>query len=124
MLKVGEIMDKRNMVKEVYKILTKIFLQTNERIVYYGVPVIQDNIKKLFPEINFDKLIEEVNFEINKEMLVKNTGKVVVGYKYGNPLTLHSELPLEGDFDVVLVFSDGSQEGYSYCNGKLTRDRC
>ena len=116
-------MDKRNIVKEVYKILIKIFLQTNERIVYYGVPVIQDNIKKLFPEINFDKLIEEVNLEINKEMLVENIGKVVIGYKYGNPFTLHSELPLEGDFDVILVFSDGTQEGYSYYNGKLTRDR-
>ena len=117
-------MDKRSIVKETCKILLRMFLRTDDIFVYNGIPVILDNIKKLFPEINFDKLTEEINIEINKERLTEHTGKVVLGYKYGNPLTLHSELPLEGSFDVILVFSDGSQEGYSYSNGELTRDRC
>lgn len=126
-------MNKTEKVKGIYRSIVRIFLKTNEDITYWESQKIITEFSSLFPEIDFEKLRDEVKEEFSHQFKKELDDKVIVikelcdnsilGYRYGNPPELHSKLP-DYDEEIVVVYKNGTTQGYDYFNGELTRPRC
>lgn len=126
-------MKNKEKVKDIYKSAVRIFLKTNEDITYWESQKIITEFSYLFPEIDFEKLRNEVKEEFSHQFKNELNNKVVaikelcdnpiLGYRYGNPPELHSSLP-DYDEEIVVVYKNGTTRSYDYFNGELTRPRC
>lgn len=126
-------MNKIEKVKDIYRSAVRIFLKTNEAIAFWESQKIISEFSYLFPEIDFEKLRDEVKQELSNQFESELNDKVVaikelcdnsiLGYRYGNPPELHDGLP-DYDEEVVVVYKNGTTCGYDYFNGELTRPRC
>lgn len=126
-------MNKTEKVKGIYKSIVRIFLKTNEAITFWESQKIISELSYLFPEIDFEKLKDEVKEELSNEFKNELNSKSIalkelcdnsiLGYRYGNPPELHDNLP-DYNGEVVVVYKNGTTRGYDYFNGELTRPRC
>ena len=126
-------MNKTEKVKDIYRSAVRTFLKTNETITFWESQKIISELSCLFPEIDFEKLRDEVREEFSNKFESELNSKFIaikelcdnsiLGYRYGNPPELHDGLP-DYDEEVVVVYKNGTTCGYDYFNGELTRPRC
>ena len=126
-------MNRTEKVKDIYRSIVRIFLKTNEDMTYWESQKIITELSCLFPEIDFEKLRDEIRKELFNQFKSELNDKVVaikelcdnsiLGYRYGNPPKLHDNLP-DYDEEIVVVYKNGTTCGYDYFNGELTRSRC
>ena len=114
-------MTNKEKVKDIYKSIVRIFLNTNEEATYWESQRIMSKLPSLFPEINFNELRNKVRDELFNHNT--HSDKEILGYRYGNSPEIHDSLP-DYDEEIVIVYKNGTTEGYDYFGGKLTRTRC